>query len=76
MEKPRSSRRKLVPANKVNDAYHKSYIAMLEDDDNNYEVHFADFTECLDTSTHVEALLVEPRAIMNFMILGKRASLC
>jgi hypothetical protein len=34
---------KPVSANKVNDIYHKSYIAMLEDDDDNYEVHFANF---------------------------------
>jgi hypothetical protein len=32
---------------------------MLEDNDNNYEVHFANFNKCLDTSTHVEALVVE-----------------
>jgi hypothetical protein len=32
---------------------------MLEDDNDNYEVHLADFNECLDTNMHVEALVVE-----------------
>jgi hypothetical protein len=62
---------KIVPTNKVNDAYHKSYFAMLEDDDNNYKVHFADFNECLDTSTHVEALLVETSSNNEFPDTGE-----
>jgi hypothetical protein len=62
---------KIVPTNKVNDAYHKSYIAMLEDDDDNYEVHFANFNECLDTSTHVEALLVETSSNNEFPDIGE-----
>jgi hypothetical protein len=43
---------------------------MLEDDDNNYKVHFADFNECLDTSTHVEALLVETSSNNEFPDTG------
>lgn len=32
-----------LPASKANEAYHKSYVAMLEDDDNDFDTHCATF---------------------------------
>ena len=44
---------------KANDAYHKSYIAMLEDDDDDFNKHCATFQALLDTDQIAEMLVVE-----------------
>ena len=50
---------KNLPMSKANDAYHKSYIAMLEDDDDDFNKHCATFQALLDTDQIAEMLVVE-----------------
>jgi hypothetical protein len=50
---------KAAPAGRANHAYNKAYIAMLEEDDLDYEVHCTTFNAVVDTSTTTEALAVE-----------------
>jgi hypothetical protein len=50
---------KTAPVGRANDTYNKAYIAMLEEDDLDYEVHCATFNAVVDTSTATEALTVE-----------------
>jgi hypothetical protein len=44
---------------RANDAYNKAYIAMLEEDDLDYEAHCATFNAVVDTLTMTEALALE-----------------
>jgi hypothetical protein len=50
---------KAVPTNRVNDTYTKAYIAMLEENDSDYEMHCAIFNAELDTSMSMETPALE-----------------
>ena len=47
------------PASKASEAYHKSYVAMLEDDDNDFDKHCTTFHALLDTDQTAESYIVE-----------------
>ena len=47
------------PASRANEAYHKSYVAMLEDDEDNFDKHCATFHALLDTDQITESYIVE-----------------
>ena len=47
------------PASKANEVYHKSYVAMLEDDDDDFNKHCATFHALLDTNQMIESYVVE-----------------
>ena len=45
--------------NKVTEAYNKAYIAMLEEDDESYNIHCTSFYTVLDANDKVEAYIIE-----------------
>jgi hypothetical protein len=47
-----------APANRTTEVYNKAYIAMLEEDDSSYDAHCATFNTELDSSTSIEAFVV------------------
>jgi hypothetical protein len=50
---------KTVPLTKVNEAYVKSYVAMSNDNEENYETCFVKFLDYLGTSNTIDAHVVE-----------------
>ena len=47
------------PASKANEVYHKSYVVMLEDDDDDFNKHCATFHALLDTDQTIESYVME-----------------
>ena len=50
---------KNASANKTSDAYHKSYVAMLEEDDDSYDSYCATYNTLVDEATSTDVLTAE-----------------
>ena len=48
-----------MSANKTSDAYHKSYIAMLEEDDDSYNSYCATYNTLVDEAASTDVLTTE-----------------
>ena len=48
-----------MPANKTSDAYHKSYVAMLKEDDDSYDSYCTTYNTLIDEATSADVLTTE-----------------
>jgi hypothetical protein len=59
-----------VPPTKANEAYAKSYVTMLNNDEESYEMCFVKFLDYLDTLNTVDAHVVEVSIDNCYPIIG------